>query len=273
MSARSVRRPAARRFDWMLPAFVVAVILYLLTPILTAVLASFTQTSFIVFPPRGLTLAWYRAFLFGHQYWAAIGRSLITAFAAVVLTIAIGIPASYGLVRYRFPGRDWINMATLTPIIIPEMVIAIALLLLFTGIGVRPSLPLLITGHTVLTLPFMIRAISASLQGLDATTEEAARGLGASPLRAFLTVTFPLIRTGLFAGAMFVFVISMDLFLVSMFLSQAYTLPVEMWWTLRFASQPTVLALASLMIAMIIPTIALIAKLVGLESFIGIARA
>ena len=273
MTTRGVRRHTGGRFEWILPAFVVLVILYLLTPILTVVFASFTRTDFIVFPPKGLTLTWYQAFLFGHQYWGAIGRSLITAVAAVALTMLIGVPASYGLVRYRFPGRDWINMATLTPIIIPEMVIAIAILLLFTGIGLRPSLPLLITGHTLLTLPFMVRAVSAGLEGLDAALEEAARGLGASPVQAFLTVTLPLLRAGLFAGAMFVFVISMDLFLISMFLSEFYTLPVEMWWTLRFASQPTVLALASLMIGTTVPAIMLIAKLVGLESFIGIGRA
>jgi putative spermidine/putrescine transport system permease protein len=273
MSSRVPRQRSEGRFEWVLPAFVIMVMLYLLTPILTVILASFTRTDYIVFPPKGLTLTWYRAFLFGQHYWAAIGRSLITAFAAVVFTALIGVPGSYGLVRYRFPGRDWINMATLTPIIIPEMVIAIALLLLFTRMGLQPSLLLLIVGHIVLTLPFMIRAVSASLQGLDATMEEAARGLGASPTRAFVTVTLPLLRAGLFAGAMFVFVISMDLFLVSMFLSETYTLPVEMWWTLRFSSQPTVLALASLMIAMTVPTIILIAKLVGLESFIGIGRA
>lgn len=105
------------------------------------------------------------------------------------LTTLIGVPASYGLVRCQFPGREWINIATLMPIIIPEMVIGIALLLLCTGMGLQPSLPLLINSRTMLTLPLKIGAVSASLHALDTTMEEAGRGLGASPVRAFLTGT------------------------------------------------------------------------------------
>ncbi|MGD0267360.1 MAG: ABC transporter permease [Candidatus Methylomirabilota bacterium] len=272
----SLRVGGSRRRDWgsgILTVFVVLVMLYLIAPMVTVVLASFTETDYIRFPPSGFTLQWYGAFLFGDQYWHSIGLSLFVAVAAIAGSGLIALPAAYGLVRYRFPGRDWINMAAMTPIIIPEMISAIALFQFLVGLGWRPSVPMLILGHVLLTVPFMLRSIVASLQGLDDRLEEAARGLGAKPLTAYFTITLPLIRTGIFAGALFVFVISMDLFLVSMFLSKANTLPVELWWALRYNSSPTLMALATLMIGMTVPTIVVVGKLVGLESIIGIGRA
>jgi putative spermidine/putrescine transport system permease protein len=252
---------------------VVLTMLYFVAPFITVVLSSFTETRFIKFPPQGLTLKWYGVFLFGGQYWTGIIRSLITGASAVVLSTLIGVPAAYALIRYRFPGRDWINIATLIPVVVPEMIIAIALLQFFAGLDILPSLFTLVVGHTLLTVPFMIRAVSASLRGLDPSVEEVARGLGAYPLRAFMTVTLPLIRPGIFAGAIFVFVISLDLFLVSMFLSEVFTLPVDIYWKLRHNSEPSVMALATLIMALTVPAIIGLAKLVGLESFIGVGKA
>lgn len=273
MSTRVTRRRRTSPVGWILPAFVVLVILYLITPILTVVLGSFTDSDYIVLPPRGFSLRWYAAFLFGHEFWAAIRLSLLTAGVAVVMSTLIGVPASYALVRYQFRGRDWVNMATLSPIIIPEMITAIALLQFFAAQGLRPSIWLLFVGHTILTMPYMVRTVTASLRGVNPTIEEAARGLGAHPLRAFFTIVLPLIRPGVFAGAMFVFVISLDVFLVSMFLSPAATLPLDLWWKLRFNSSPIVLSLASLMVGLSTCLTVLIARRVGLESFVGSGRA
>jgi putative spermidine/putrescine transport system permease protein len=258
---------------WWLVAVVGVVIVYLLVPLVAVLAGSLTATTFITLPPEGLSLQWYETALSDSAYVAAIRTSLFTGLAVIPITIAIGIPTAYAITRFRFRGRSLLTIMTLAPIIIPELVIAIALYQVFYNMGLGRSFGILVIGHSLICLPFMIRAITASLRGVDPNLEEAARSLGASGPRAFASVTLPLLRAGLFAGAVFVFVISLDLFLVSQLLSDQATLPVELWQNMRFGQTPETMALGSLLILLTVPTIFVITKTIGLESFSGIGRA
>jgi putative spermidine/putrescine transport system permease protein len=255
--------------------YIVAALIFLfeLTPLLTVVLSSFGTTGYTTFPPQGFTLHWYQVMIEKGDFNRAIIRSLLTAVIVVAVSIGLGVPAALALVRYRFPGRDLLNLATLSPLIIPEIVIAVALLQFFAVIGLRPSLTLLVIGHVMLTFPYVVRTVSASLHGFDRSLEDAARSLGAGPLGAFTSVTLPLIKPGVFAGALFAFIVSIELVVISMFLSEVNTVPVEMYWKIRFHADPTVTALASLMVLATIPLMIVVDRLVGLSTFVGAGQA
>jgi putative spermidine/putrescine transport system permease protein len=244
-----------------------------LVPILTVVASSVGTTGYTTFPPVGFTLHWYEVMIQKGDFNKAIVRTLTTALLVVATSTALGVPTALALVRLRFPGRDLLNLATLSPLIIPEIVIAVALLQFFALVGLRPSLPLLVLGHVVLTFPYVVRTVSASLYGFDRSLEDAARSLGAGRLGAFWSVTLPLIKPGVFAGALFAFIVSVELVVVSMFLSEVNTVPVEMYWKIRFHADPTVTALASLMVLAVVPLMALVDRLVGLSTFVGAGQA
>lgn len=266
-----------RRRRWRLSSRVLLVVaglvfLFELTPILVIMTSSLTTTNYTTFPPVGLTLRWYNDLVQKGTYNSAIVRTLITAVVAVTVSTAFGVPTALALVRFRFRGRNLLNMATLSPLIVPDMITAVALLQFFSVAGVVPSLYLLIVGHITLTFPYTVRTVSASLHGINLSLEEAARNLGASPLCAFRTITLPLIKPGVVAGGLFAFIVSVELMVVSMFLSEVNTVPVEMYWRIRFNEDPTVAAMAALMVLSLIPLMWMIDRTVGLSTFAGVGQ-
>jgi putative spermidine/putrescine transport system permease protein len=245
-------------------------VFFLLLPVAFIVLFSFNETVYFRWPPTGLSLRWYWNFFSSERFMSAARTSLTVTAIVTPLSLIAGLPTALAITRGRFPGRELVAAVLLSPLIVPGVVTGIALLVLFTNGGVGSSLVRLVAGMFLLGLPFTTRALSVNLLGLDPRIEEAARNLGASPWRTFLHVTLPQLKPGLLAGGIFAFVEALDNFSISVFLvdSRTTTMPVEAYSYIRDFDDPTVAAMAALLVLLSVLLVAAIERLVGLERFL-----
>ena len=223
---------------------------FILLPIIIPIGISFSDTPFVVFPPKGFTLRWYAKVLSDPEVIASFWLSLKLAVSVCIMSLMLGTAASLALTRHRFVGRSVIQGFLLSPLIFPALV----------------------TGIALLTIPYVVRSVSASLLQNDPSLEEAARTLGAPPIYTFIHVTVPQIAPGLLAGAILSFVVSFDNYSVSMWLTDAEHTPIPMLvirFIIRFFD-PSVAALSSLMILVAIAIIITVEKLLGLQKFMGV---
>jgi len=168
--------------------------LYLLAPILIVIPVSFSAAAFVVFPPRGFSLRWYVNFFQSRELTEAFELSLRLAVTVTLTATIAGTLAALALVRYRLPGRELIRTCLMAPVVLPGVVLGIALLIFLNRTPLALSFGGLFAAHLVVTLPYVIRTVSATLEGLDRRVEEAAASLGAPPVTLFRTVTLPLIK-------------------------------------------------------------------------------
>jgi len=248
----------ARAASFMLTLLVSVVGLFLLLPTLIVIPMSFSAAEAFVFPPPGFSLRWFENFATSAEWRGAAWNSLIVACGASLLATILGTLAALGLARRRVRGAALWQMLFLLPIIVPSIVSAVAIYRLFARFGLTGTLGGMILAHAALGLPFVIINVSAMLQKMDWRTEQAARSLGAGPVRAALTITLPAIMPGIVAGAIFAFLASWDEIVVAIFLSGvgAITLPVQMWSGIRFEINPTVAAVAVLLLLVSTSTLA-----------------
>ncbi|MEW1724192.1 ABC transporter permease [Streptomyces sp. NPDC093109] len=244
-SARVLRR--AGRFAAALPA--AAVFVFLLAPLAVLALSSFNATSSLSFPPKGLSLRWYGEVLSSPDWQASFRLSGVLVLLVVLTTVTIGTLAAYGLVRGDFPGRGVLSGLALAPLMVPEIIIALGLLYYFQGLGLVNTLSGLWLAHSLVALPFVIRTVMVSAQALDPTLERAAASLGAGRARTFLTVTLPLLRPGILAGAVFAAVTSLGEVAVSALVSgsNTTTVPVRIFSAVQFQLDPSVAAVSTLL--------------------------
>jgi putative spermidine/putrescine transport system permease protein len=233
--------------------------LYLLGPILVIVGSALGDTNYLAFPPHGFTLRWFQAALAEPRYLSAFATSLGIAGAAMVLSLALGLPAAFALARYAFPGRRLIEVALLMPLVLPALVLSIALTLLFSRIGFTAGSLRLIVAHLVICTPYVVRVALPVLQRLDPAQEEAARNLGASPLASFFLVTLPAMRPGAIAAATLAFIVSFDEIDLAIFLAdpRAPTLPVTIYSAIQLGIDPTVAAVSALLVLLAAAAMAL----------------
>jgi putative spermidine/putrescine transport system permease protein len=225
---------------------------FLVLPVLVVLPLSFSSARYLTFPPPGFSLQWYGNFFSRAAWTDATLLSLWTSLASTVLAVLLGVPAALGLVRGRFPGRGLAQALILSPVVAPGIVVAIGLYYVYARYGLVGSPLALVVGQTALCVPFVVINVSAALTGIDKRLEQAALNLGASPWGVFRQVTLPLIRPGIFAGAIFAFVAAFDELLVALFLSgtTAVTLPRRMWEQLNYSIDPTIAAASSLLIVL-----------------------
>lgn len=247
----------------------VAALLFLLGPLAVIVAVSLTASEYLRFPPTGLSLRWYAAFLGDRSYVEAIQASLLLAAGSAVGAILIGVPAALGLARGRFPGRAALSLFLASPLVLPQVVIGAAMLAFLSAAGLVRTGPGLLIAHIVIVLPYVVRTVTATLAGFDRALEEAAQDLGASPPVTFLTVTLPLIKQGVIAGALFAFVISWINVEVSMFLVSArlQTIPVMLFNYIQYNVDPLIAAVSAATIYLALVIIVLIDVTIGLERF------
>lgn len=253
--------PLANIFVWLVYAF-------LLAPILVVVLASFNAGNFLTFPPQGLSLRWFFVFLDNEVFLRAIRFSFILALTATAISMVLGTLAALYYVRHARRDRDVVHLAVLLPLLLPEILTAIALLFFFYEIGIGTQYyAALLTGHVLMTLPFVFLNVTASLQGLDGTGELAARSLGASRWTAFRRVTLPLAKPGIISGGLFAFIISFDTFGISFMLKGTGTapLPIQLFDYLRFNFTPEAAAVSTFSIALTIIVVVMSDRLLGLQ--------
>jgi putative spermidine/putrescine transport system permease protein len=246
---------------------------FLLLPVGVVVLAGLNAGDFLTFPPQGLSLRWVQAFLSSPVFIGSFLWSFALAALAGLTATVLGTMTSLVLTRHRFPGRGLLSALFLSPIMLPGLVIGLGLYIFYMSavpIVARSFWGLLI-GHIVVTMPYVVRTVSASLYSFDLSLEEAARNLGASPLKAFLQVTLPIIQPGIMAGSIFAFVMSFGQFDVSLFLSQpAFTpLPITMYEEMRFRYTPIVAAAGIFAIGLVVTSILLTSRLTDLKRFAG----
>lgn len=246
---------------------IVLVYVFLLLPIAIVILASISPTSYLTFPPQGVTLDWYVKAFSQDQYVTGFRFSVILALVTVIFSTVIGTAASLALMRYRFPGKEMINAFIMSPLIFPMVIIGIALLQFFSALHIAGSFLGLVIGHVIITFPYLIRTISASLYRFDQTLEEAAMTLGANRLKTFFLITLPLIKPGIIAGAVFAFIVSFDNVPVSIFLQgvKSSTLPVVIFSYIEYGVDPTIAAISTILICLTGSAIFLIERWMGLS--------
>jgi putative spermidine/putrescine transport system permease protein len=241
---------------------------FLLLPVVVVVLASLSRTAYLTVPPQGVTLRWFATVLRDPEYVQAIAFSLALALLATVGSLAAGVAASYALIRRRVPGSAVVSALLNAPLIFPGVVVGVALLQFYALIRMNGTLVGLAVAHMVITVPYVVRAVIATLQGIDPEIESAARVLGASGPVAFFTVILPLARPGIAAGALFSFIVSFDNVPVSIFLlgPGQLTLPVKIFTAIEYGVDPSVAAISTLLI------IVTGLGLAGAERWIGFHR-
>ncbi|SFT87967.1 ABC transporter permease [Pseudomonas marincola] len=226
--------------------------LFLLLPIVFIVLLSFGSSQWLVFPPPGWTLKWYEQFFANPAWMAAVLVSFKVALLTTVCAVTLGLPTAFALVRGRFPGRELLYALFTMPMIVPLVIIAVAVYALFLKLGYTGTLFSFVVSHVIVALPFTIISIINSLKLFDQSIEDAAVICGASRLQAVFRVTFPAIRPGMVAGALFAFLVSWDEVVLSVMMASPtlQTLPVKMWTTLRQDLTPVIAVASTLLIGL-----------------------
>jgi putative spermidine/putrescine transport system permease protein len=228
------------------------VLLFLAAPLFVVVPAAFNDSSLLQFPPRAWSLRWFREFFDSASWTGAAWTSLKVAVIVSALATLLGLGLAIILDRFDFPGRSVLRALIMAPLVVPVVVIAVGLYYVYLRIGLNGSILGLVLGHTVVTLPYATVVIGTSLKEIDRRLENAAVGLGASWPRAFVEVTLPLIAPGLVVSALFGFLISFDEVVIAIFVTgpETMTLPRRIWDGIRFDLNPTIAAVATLLIGL-----------------------
>jgi len=251
---------------------IAATVLLLLLPLAMTLSMSFDARDYLgPFPPSELSLRWYEKFFSDPYLVKGLKTSLQLATLTALIATALGVSAAVAL--DRLPGRiaELAISLFLSPLIVPGVVIGFALLLFYSRASLDDTFLRLLGGHVLITFPYAIRTVLAALGGIRPSLREVAQSLGASPTKAFWTVTFPLARTGIAAGAIFAFVFSLDDVAVSIFLSgpDRYTLPVALVSMLHANFDLTIAAVAVLITGASIALMFVLDWVAGLDRVIG----
>ena len=224
--------------------------LFLYLPIVVLVVFSFSESSILAFPITGFSLKWYGVLVHDQEMHRSITNSLIVAGSVVPLTILLGVPAAFALDRFSFPGKAAIERAVVVPLIVPQLITGIAILLVFKSIDMKLSLVTVVLGHAVAWSPIVITQVYARLRRLERSLEEASMDLGADVLRTFFRITLPNIGVAVTGSALLVFTLAFDDVAITFFLTGTEnTLPMHIWSMLRRQMTPEINAIDAITVA------------------------
>jgi len=254
------------RIHPLLILFTVLVYIFLTGPLIIVFGASVSDTTYLTFPPQGLSLRWFENIFQISAFRRTIVTSLELAFLATGLALLIGIPAAYALNRYRIQLPTWLSTVFVLPILVPEIVFGFSLL---KSVAVGASAPIfvaLLIGHTLIVLPYCVRVISASLASFDFSIEEAAISLGSPPLRTFFTIVLPNVRSGVIAAFILAFITSINDVSTSLFLTGpgVSTLPIQILAHVEQFFDPTIASVSVLLMLLTIAVMAIVERTLGL---------
>jgi len=220
---------------------------FLYGPIISLIVYSFNGACVCGFPPRDLTLNWYRLLFADQAIWTSVLNSLLVAIAAMAISLTFGIPAALALDRANFPGKALFRRLVLLPLILPGIITGLSLLMLFREADVKLSLLTIVLGHGTALISVATTEVFAGLQKLDRAQEEASLDLGANYWQTFWRVTLPNLRLSIIGAALLIFTLSMDEIAVSFFLiGRDNTLPLEIWGRLRRGITPEINAISTI---------------------------
>jgi putative spermidine/putrescine transport system permease protein len=254
------------RINPLLVAFAVLVYIFLMGPLVIVLGASLSDTTYLTFPPQGLTLRWFENIFQIGAFRRTIVTSLQLALLATGLALLIGIPAAYALNRYRIQLPSWLSTVFVLPILVPEIVLGFSLL---KSVAVGASAPIfvaLLIGHTLIVLPYCVRVISASLASFDFSVEEAAISLGSPPAKTFFTIVLPNVRSGVIAAFILAFITSINDVSTSLFLTGPgiSTLPIQILAHVEQFFDPTIASVSVLLMLLTVAVMAIVERTLGL---------
>jgi spermidine/putrescine transport system permease protein len=238
-------------WGWRLVKFVtVLVYIFMFAPIIVTIVLSFNASMFGGFPMTGLSLHWYGRLLENEAVLRAFNTSLWIAILTALVCTIIGVMAAIALTRYEFRGKEWVNTLVIMPALVPETILGVGLLLLMKWAQQPRTLMVLLLGHIMLALPFVVLVVQARLIGIKRVYEEASLSLGANRFNTFREVTFPLLMPAIVASVLLVFTISFDNITASLFWRPpgVETMPTQILAMLKISISPEINALGTLMV-------------------------
>ncbi|CAN7229230.1 ABC transporter permease [Devosia sp. LjRoot3] len=246
--------------------FTALVFLFLVGPLVIVVGAALSDTTFLTFPPQGLSLRWFQNIFEIDAFRRTILTSLQVAVLSTFVALLIGIPASYAMSRYRIQLPGWLSTLFVLPVLVPELVLGFSLLKNLAFQFNAPIFLSLVIGHTILILPYVIRVISASLASFDFSIEEAAISLGSPPLKTFFTVLLPNVRSGVIAAFILAFITSINDVSISIFLTGPgiSTLPIQLLAHMEQFFDPTVASVSVMLMVLTVAVMAIVERTLGL---------
>ncbi|MBN9039399.1 MAG: ABC transporter permease [Rhizobiales bacterium] len=252
----------------VLAAYCILIYLFLAAPIIIVVGASFNAGNFLTFPPQGLSLRWYVVFFHNDVFMRAIRTSLWVAAVTTCVSLVVGTMAALFYVQHAGRWKETVRVAMLAPLLLPEVLTAIALLFFVYAIGIGTrSMFGMVVGHVLMTLPFVFINVAASLESFDPDWDMAARSLGAGRWTRFRRIMLPLIKPGVIGGALFAFIISFDMFTISFLLKGigTSTLPIQLFDYLRTNFTPEAAAVSTLSVLLTLGVVIVSDKVLGLK--------
>ncbi len=260
------------RQAWGLPAYYFGLLALLYLPLAVLLIFAFNAGTILAFPMRGFTLRWFTELFATEALMRALRNSVAVAVGSSTVAMALGAAAAIAFVRFRFRGKGAFMTVALLPLYVPFVVLGVALLLLFSVIGLPRSLLTIAAAHTVVSFPYALLILSARLVGFDPHLEEAAVSLGANYRETLRLVILPLIAPALLAAWLTAFTVSFDEFAIANLLAGAQpTLPVYLYSQLRMSARlPLVIAMAGLVMTL---TLSIFFTLVWLRRIVFAAPA
>lgn len=245
---------------------------FLLFPVIVTAFIAFDARDYLgPFPPTELSTKWFSKLVNDDYLWSGFITSLLLAVAATAVATVIGALAALSISRMTPQWRDIVTTVFLSPLVLPGVIIGFALLMFFSVFDVLPPFARLLAGHLIITIPYTIRMTLIGLTAISETLREAALSLGANERQAFFTITLPLARNGIAAGAIFAFAFSMDDVAISLFLSDfnTYTFPVALIGLMRAKFDLTIAAAAVALMGLTVILLFVLDRVLGLERAIG----
>jgi spermidine/putrescine transport system permease protein len=229
--------------------FLLLVLFFLYVPIFVLALMSFNESMHYQLPFEFST-RWYVDLASNERLLTASVNSVLLALVNTVIATTLGTMAAYAFARFRFKGRNLMQLLLLPPITIPWLIIGTSMLVFFFWTGIGRGLHAMLLGHVALSLPYVIIVVGARMASFGPELEEAAASLGATPLQRFLRISIPVVAPGIVAAALFAFAVSFDQFVISYFLAPpgVSVLPVEIFSAIRKGFTPEVNAISTIVI-------------------------
>lgn len=242
-------------------------ILFLIVPLLVIIAASFTETNYVSFPPKGFTLHWYREAVTQGGFLEAFFDSIGIAVATMAGNVLIGIPAAFGLRMGSPLTQTVLRSFVMAPLTLPAIVSGVALLQIYYAANLDAPLFGIIVGHILITLPFFIRILTAGLAGVPSSIPEAAESLGASRLRVLMRVLLPCVMPSIYVGLAFVFIVSFDEVTMSIFFSNpsVMPLPIKIFNYIEFSIEPVIAAISTILIVLAFALVTTLQRLFGID--------
>lgn len=237
-------------------AFTVFIVAYILIPILVTLVMSFNDAAMIRFPITAWSLKWYQDFFASAQWLDALTNSIVIAIGTAVISTAAGVLAAWAFERYQIRFRGALYLLIMLPLFMPGVVLGLGVAISFGGLSIGDyaiygSRELVMIAHSLWAMPLVFMLMEATFRTIDYRVVEASYDLGGRPMQTFFEIVIPMVSTGIISSALFAFVISLNEFVMALFLTDrdTQTLPVLMWLSLRSAGTPR-LAVASVILAL-----------------------